>query len=496
MNCPQCQEQLDERLDELRSGIQTGTLSHAAARAQAHTALQDAVRQCSACEAELSAHLQLRLSLMLTDAEVASIAVPPAIRVNVRRALERENSSRSYAARNPFKGFAWTGGAIMSAVALFVIARPYLIERAQAPVSDSAISVQAPAPDSVSSQDSTPSSAPKNGTAAKPPLVRAMPPKIKRGALPALTPGKATQQSPVVVAPPDVVSPQATSPTSSEVRQSAPRTRVRPRVREGAARNDNTSEKAPPSREAAPPSPKLSLPMVGSAAPSGGAAKTSGSDSAVPATPHLDSDLLASSGKALGLTVRFVRSPSAETEARMTTKSNNFAAPAPPAPLAPAQDGSGGPPAMVPAPVTKPATPGDEASTSAPTPPSSEQRAMRSRIAPGASGTSPTMSDSANNPEAVESSPNRPKEKGSLETGSLSVSVNEAVTNARVVGQVQGRSGDGILLWSGNALAHKPITVPLEPLEASKGDKVNIAFQQQVSLGETKTLATTSVVLP
>ncbi len=499
MNCPQCQEQLDERLDELRPGLRSGALSPDDARSQAQKALQEAVSQCAECEGELREHLALRLSLMMPDAEVAEVVVPPALRANVRRALERESASRTYSARNPFKGFVWTGGAVLSAVVLFIVARPFLMERAQ----------QTPFP----ATDSTSSSAPSLSQSAAPKMGKTSP-TAKNGSLVPLpptvgahltTPKPRKEMSASSVAKPPLPPPvgammppsqpqtshsaQPTTPANDG--EPSPRTRVGGSVRERVRPQPrDTTERPTTSPRATLPTPPPSMPMVGSSGPIKGAMGKHHVDSSAPIAPRLDPDLLAPSGKALGLTVRFVPASSSATGGSRASQSPRslYTAPAP-APGAPAPQGVTPPMVGMAAPpatnnavgegATKPATPVS---------PSTTARAMRPRVG----SAPPSMSDSATgSAESTNSTSSK-----AVEEGILFIAVNEAVTNARVLGKVQGRAGQGVVLWSGNAPAHKPIEVPIEPLAANKGDTVDVSFQQQVSLGETKTLATTSVVVP
>ena len=478
MNCPQCQERLDERLDEMRPALRGGTLAPAAARAQAQTAFDAIVADCPECEGELRAYLQLRLSLMTPDAEMASVAVPPNIRVNVRRALEREHlplppPAPARPVWKPVKGFAWTGGAILSAIVLFAVARPFLLEKAQQPLSASSSSTDmAPAPmvgqDNPSARVAPSGGAPGDSprlpggvpkAASKPPKVGSAPPMSAKSAPPIVGMG-APAPAPANSSSADSVS----SAASAKVRQSA---------RNDPQRNQAAKLSPPEMRMMQKPSgPQPPAPIVQSPGPGFGSSGKVGPS--LPAEPRLDPKLLAPSGEALGLSVRFVPSVTAR-EARVRP---NVRSAAPPSLSAPR-------PAFRPAPDKPQEVPANPDALTPPTNPAASS-ADTSEKAPSGAG----KSAGSAGPAAPAPAPPPVFE------GSLSVTVKTPVVNARVVGQIKDQAQKETVLWSGKAAANQSIPVPLAPLGAVKGDTVIVSFQQQVSLGETKTLASESVVIP
>ncbi|RYX84356.1 hypothetical protein EON83_10610 [bacterium] len=519
MNCSQCQERLDEQLDELRPGLRSGALSSADARLQAQQALTETLSDCAECEGELRAHLNMRLSLMLPDPEMASVAVPPALRANVRRALERESAAPAYvpAPWKPLKGFAWTGGMLLSAVLLFVVARPFLESSARKPL---VTTNAAPAEDSFDSTTGSPGTMMAKKGPTRPQARKVVPAPAKpKGAV--APPDVARQQQPsgVVALPP---LPQVGSHPEDAMpsRPSSSDSDARPTRQDSGDASPKSNNTAPRGGGAGQPQPVLSAPksqppVVASSTPvsEATAASESANDirarSVEPVEPRLAPDLVAPSGPALGLVVRFVPSKSLRDGADAAAPRANLFMARPNAPVTP-QDGA--PPAAMapPAPIA-PAAPKPGAQEKAPTestgakPPPRSPMMMR-RGAGGGGNANAKMRTNENRDMAdananagtdpIASANANASSVPVVEKGTLSVAVKEPVANARVMGQVQGREGEGIILWSGNAAANKPISVPLEPLKANKGDTINITFQQQVSLGEVKTLATTTVTVP
>lgn len=218
MNCSSYQERLDERLDLLRARVQDGSVSRADVRAQGVAALQEIVRDCSECEGELRTHLNVRLALLDSDPE--SIIVPPELRLNVRRALDRDRLVPQRASSRPsWMGFVWTGGSVFLAIGLFIVARPLLIEQAQKPVM--APSSEAPA-----------SSATESGIA--PQITPALPTQKYKETTPAkngLAQGKATSKPSGAVSPSTLTAPRAQRTQRPVELQSTQKPPVHPSVR-------------------------------------------------------------------------------------------------------------------------------------------------------------------------------------------------------------------------------------------------------------------------
>ncbi len=474
MNCPQCQERLDERLDELRSGLHGSVLSPDDARESAHRALEETTGDCPECAKELRAHLNVRLALMIPANE--TITVPPALRANVRRALEREGRASS-SSRRPF-GYAWAGGAIMSALVLFVVARPYLIERANAPMSknsaptfDSETSVGAaspqvganssqPKPNTGSSAASSSKKSVSPGKTSAPGSVRPMPAPL------APVQGRSSAGAPL---------PAATARVSPSPRLPSPRLRQNP-------------------AEGERDKPRLSPPRLGrsSQTPS----KSDGASPPVtakvpslrPDAPKAKVESFAPTGQELGLTVRFV--PAANDSARGVQQRNgSFRPPGESAPPSPA--------------------PNQEASSDSN---ASDSNASDSFAGAGG-GTSPDKPHAARarpplpshrrpddassrNAAPVTSGETADTSSSATTSGTLSLAVEHDVTGARIRGQVTNKKSEPVVLWSGNALARQPISFPLTKLGAASGDTVSITIEQQSASGQTKTLATSTLVVP
>ena len=254
MNCPQCQERLDERLDGLRSGLQSGALSPPAAHEQAQRALEESVCECGDCEAELRAHTRLRMALMIPSPDEIG-AAPPALRLNVRRALERETARPVRGAWRPMMNFAWTGGAMLSALGLFLVARPFLLERAQAPMMTASRSSDSGAP---IESASAPTARPKIGALA--PLKKAPTSGSTSAtkAAPTSAPAPGAGQPQVVPAPPAVQTAPAppASQTAPATRPTKPESQPRLEVRPPSPRPKTDAEGGTLSRSVAPPSPR------------------------------------------------------------------------------------------------------------------------------------------------------------------------------------------------------------------------------------------------
>ena len=70
------------------------------------------------------------------------------------------------------------------------------------------------------------------------------------------------------------------------------------------------------------------------------------------------------------------------------------------------------------------------------------------------------------------------------------------VVSARIKGHVKDKGETDVLLWSGDMAAKRPVAVSLIPLGALTGDEVYISIEQQISIGQTRKLATKTVVVP
>lgn len=497
MNCFLCQERLDERLDQLRVAFPDATFE--VLRAKAVSALEEVARQCPDCQGELRAHLSFRLALMRPATE--PVEVPSALRFNVRRALDRETAPRFSFAKRPFVGFAWTGGAVLSAVVLFVVARPLLMEQSQktfssaqneAPAADvGSVAPKAEAP-ALESQNSTSSGAPVPAVGAKPPV--AVPP----------TPGSDST-------PPKLETPSGqgkgkplASDSNAASPERAPSLGAKDAAQPALPAPNSESPKVPLGRSAPPlaqssPAQTGSMPKnsrFGSAAPVLGRTRIEkprsgfgASSPPVVASKELNTrlnggiatrvrpSLLAPEGKALGFSVRIAP---AEQSTPPTTGS---LAPSPkgaaPPSIAPPQDAPPG--------SSAPATGAPSQEAPVPVNPRSSKRDPSSdSVAPP--GDAPALD--------AEGSVSQEFHNDLAPPRTIQVSVEHDVSKARVTGQIERKGSHAVVLWSGEAQAKKPIPVSLAPLNATSGDKVTVSIEQQVSSSQTKILATTSVVVP
>ena len=526
MNCQECQERLDERLDDLRAPLLRGEMAGESARARALLLLEKVARDCPDCAGELRAHLEVRLALM---APGAAPTVPPTLRANVRRALERESPARQIGLRGRAVGrWTWAGGAVASAALLFLVARPFLIERAETslrpPVSDTAQTGAAPPAAPVVPKPSSALTQSKAASKAPPPAPKPVAPK----------PTSAPPPPKLAVPPPPFVAPRAgqiapllpPSPKSSP-QFAAPMPPAPSQKRASAALDPHQNERrreslvpptAPPAPKAAPAkppapdmtsarAPRLSSPTIrapqplaapGAPASPFGGAKARAPRADTPTEPRLDAKLLAPTGRALGLRVVFETSV-----ASVAGNVGAFKAPAAPAPALPppasqsadapvfsAKNGSGAAaPDAARGALSDANGAAMDAAASAADAPALAQRETGTmmRSAPRGAAKPDTL---------FARRQKRALAKVAAPAPLLSLSVEHAVTGARVTGKIAGRTGDAKILWTGDLAANRAVSIPLSPLAPASGDTVDVAVEQQISLGGTKTLAGATVRVP
>ncbi len=497
MNYPQCQERLDERIDDLRAPLQRGE-SGEWARAQAALMLEEVARDCPDCAAQLRAHVEVRLALMAPAPPPP--AVPAALRANVRRALERETSAPLPPARSrAFGRWAWTGGAVASAALLFLVARPFLMERAQAPIPSSVSAQQDAAPAAkVAPQPQTADGAmPQKNAAPKaaPPAPKPAAPAPKTAAsaskpsapLPKIAPAP----QPFVAPIPPVMAP----PPQAPLRVEAPPPRAAPaphRMRKAAP-----PKLSPPAPQ---PHPASSFP-----APLSGAMKPPAPRLQMPTEPRLAAKLEAPTGRTLGLRVALETAPVAATAGRMdAVESSPALAPPLPAPapeaaqdVAPSASGGGAFARNGAMAGSQPDANGAAMDSAAGLPgnaPALAQPQAGAILRGAARPTSRFAAKSANALAArertalVKSSPPAPLH--------ITLSVEHPVTGARVTGKIAGKADAAKMLWMGNLTPKQPVSIPLAPLAPMSGDTVQVTVEQQTALGSATTLATASVAVP